>query len=220
MAVKLRLMRMGKKRSAYYRVVVIDGRAPRDGRYIDLIGRYDPNQEPSLIEIDNDKAIDWLKKGAQPTEAVAKLLEISGAMSRYKVASGKIHTVASSAPLRHRSLSRQRPKTPGLKTRAHRGRGEADAADRVIRGGMTVAKGEIVQNVVGYVVKPIVESPDEVQVTMVEQGPDEVVAEVRTAKGDLGRVIGRRGRVARAIRTVAQAAAEEEGLSAGVEFVD
>jgi predicted RNA-binding protein YlqC (UPF0109 family) len=85
---------------------------------------------------------------------------------------------------------------------------------------VTVAKGEIVRNVVGYVVKSIVESPDEVDVTLVEQGPDEVVAEVRTAKGDMGRVIGRRGRVARAIRTVAQAAAEEEGLSAGVEFVD
>jgi len=83
-----------------------------------------------------------------------------------------------------------------------------------------VAKGEIVRNVVGYVVKSIVEWPDEVDVTMVEQGPDEVVAEVRTAKGDMGRVIGRRGRVARAIRTIAQAAAEEEGLSAGVEFVD
>jgi small subunit ribosomal protein S16 len=98
MAVKLRLMRMGKKRSAYYRVVVMDGRAPRDGRYIDLLGRYDPNQEPSLIEIDNDKAIEWLGKGAQPTEAVAKLLEISGAMSRFKVASGRIHTVASGTP--------------------------------------------------------------------------------------------------------------------------
>lgn len=83
-----------------------------------------------------------------------------------------------------------------------------------------MAKGEIVANVVGYVVKEIVETPEEVEVTMVELGPDEVVAEVRTAKGDLGRVIGRRGRVARAIRTVAQAAADEEGLSAGVEFLD
>lgn len=83
-----------------------------------------------------------------------------------------------------------------------------------------MAKGEIVANVVGYVVKEIVETPEEVEVTMVELGPDEVLAEVRTAKGDLGRVIGRRGRVARAIRTVAQAAADEEGLSAGVEFLD
>jgi small subunit ribosomal protein S16 len=98
MAVKMRLMRMGKKHSPFYRVVVIDGRAPRDGRYIDLLGRYDPNQEPSLIEIDTDKAIDWLKKGAQPTDAVRKLLEISGAMSRYKVASGRIHTVAAKPP--------------------------------------------------------------------------------------------------------------------------
>ena len=107
MAVKMRLMRMGKKRSPFYRVVVIDGRAPRDGRYIDLLGRYDPREEPSVIEIDTDKAIDWLKKGAQPTEAVRKLLEISGAMSRYKVASGKIHTVRASAP------AEEAPAVPG-----------------------------------------------------------------------------------------------------------
>lgn len=81
-------------------------------------------------------------------------------------------------------------------------------------------KGEIVENVVGYIVRQIVEHPDDVEVTLVEQGPDDVVAEVRTAKGDMGRVIGRRGRVARAIRTVAQAAADEEGLTAGVEFLD
>ena len=80
--------------------------------------------------------------------------------------------------------------------------------------------GKIVEDVVGYIVKQIVTNPDEVSITMIEQGPDEVLAEVRTAKGDLGRVIGRRGRVARAIRTVAQAAAEEEGVTAGVEFVD
>ncbi len=80
--------------------------------------------------------------------------------------------------------------------------------------------GKIVEDVVSYIVKQIVANPDEVSITMIEQGPDEVLAEVRTAKGDLGRVIGRRGRVARAIRTVAQAAAEEEGVTAGVEFVD
>lgn len=83
-----------------------------------------------------------------------------------------------------------------------------------------MAKGDIVRNVVTYLAKEIVEDADSVEVTMVEQGPDEVIAEVRTAKGDLGRVIGRRGRVARAIRTVAQAAADEEGLTAQVEFLD
>ncbi|HET7846900.1 MAG TPA: KH domain-containing protein [Acidimicrobiia bacterium] len=83
-----------------------------------------------------------------------------------------------------------------------------------------MAKGEIVERVVTYVVKSIVEEPDEVSVTMVEQGPDEVIAEVRTAKADLGRVIGRRGRVAKAIRAAAGAAADEEGITADVEFVD
>lgn len=85
---------------------------------------------------------------------------------------------------------------------------------------MTLARGEIVERVVTYVVKSIVEEPDEVSVTMVDQGPDEVVAEVRTAKRDMGRVIGRRGRVAKAIRAAAGAAGEEEGISAGVEFLD
>lgn len=81
-------------------------------------------------------------------------------------------------------------------------------------------KGEIVERVVSYVIKEIVEHPGDVSVTIVEQGPDEVLAEVRTAKSDMGRVIGRRGRVARAIRAVAGAAADEEGISADVEFVD
>jgi predicted RNA-binding protein YlqC (UPF0109 family) len=85
---------------------------------------------------------------------------------------------------------------------------------------MTMARGDIVQRVVTYVVKSIVDDPESVTVTLVEQGPDEVVAEVRTAKNDMGRVIGRRGRVAKAIRAAAGAAAEEEGISADVEFVD
>lgn len=80
--------------------------------------------------------------------------------------------------------------------------------------------GEIVERVVGYVVSSIVDDTEAVEVTMIDGGEDEVVAEVRTAPGEMGRVIGRGGRVARAIRTVARAAAEEEGLTAGVEFVD
>jgi small subunit ribosomal protein S16 len=98
MAVKMRLMRMGKKKSAYYRVVVVDGRAPRDGRYIELLGRYDPLQEPSVVEIDSAKAVAWLQKGAQPTETVRKLLEISGAMTQYKVKAGKVHVATVGAP--------------------------------------------------------------------------------------------------------------------------
>lgn len=83
-----------------------------------------------------------------------------------------------------------------------------------------MAKGEIVGRVVTFLVKEIVSDPDGVRVDLVDAGGDRVSVEVRTAKGDLGRVIGRRGRVARAIRTVAQAAADEEGVSADVEFLD
>lgn len=83
-----------------------------------------------------------------------------------------------------------------------------------------MASGDIVERVVAYIVRSIVDDPDSVEVTLVEQGPNEVVAEVRTAKGDMGRVIGRRGRVAKAIRAAASAAGEEEGINAGVEFLD
>ena len=78
MAVKLRLMRMGMKKAPYYRVVVADSRSPRDGRFIENIGVYHPHTEPSRVEIDADKARDWISKGAQPTEAVANLLTIAG----------------------------------------------------------------------------------------------------------------------------------------------
>jgi len=94
MAVKIRLTRMGKKKQPSYRVVVMDSRKPRDGRYLEQIGFYDPRQDPSLIEIDNEKALRWLRNGAQPTERAQKLLEISGAWTQFKVAKGEIHTVA------------------------------------------------------------------------------------------------------------------------------
>jgi small subunit ribosomal protein S16 len=78
MAVKIRLSRVGRKKTPIYRIVVADSRSPRDGRVIENIGRYDPREEPSLIEIDEEKARDWLGKGAQPSETVAKLLAVKG----------------------------------------------------------------------------------------------------------------------------------------------
>lgn len=105
MAVKIRLMRMGKKKQPTYRVVVVDGRRPRDGRYIEAIGRYDPRQEPSVIEIDNERAADWLSKGAQPTDRARKLLEISGAISSLKVRRGEIHTVGASSPVEQSAVA-------------------------------------------------------------------------------------------------------------------
>jgi len=76
-------MRMGKKKQPTYRLVVADGRSPRDGRFIESIGTYEPRSDPSVIKVDNDKAVAWLRKGAQPTEPVAKLLKISGAWEQY-----------------------------------------------------------------------------------------------------------------------------------------
>jgi small subunit ribosomal protein S16 len=76
-------MRMGKKKQPTYRVVAADSRSPRDGRFIEIVGVYDPRPDPSAIRIDNDKAVDWLRKGAQPTESVRKLLEISGAWETF-----------------------------------------------------------------------------------------------------------------------------------------
>jgi small subunit ribosomal protein S16 len=75
MAVKMRLTRVGSKKNPIYRVVVADSRAPRDGRFIDIVGRYNPQLEPSLIEFDEGKVRDWLGKGAQPTESVRRLLK-------------------------------------------------------------------------------------------------------------------------------------------------
>ena len=95
MAVKLRLMRVGKKKQPSYRVVAADSRSPRDGRFIEIVGIYDPRPDPSAIRIDNDKAVGWLRQGAQPTESVRKLLEISGAWEEF---SGKAPVAAGAAP--------------------------------------------------------------------------------------------------------------------------
>lgn len=78
MAVKLRLMRMGKTKQPTYRVVAADARSPRGGRFIEILGTYAPRREPSEVRIDVDKASKWLANGAQPTEAVEKLLRIAG----------------------------------------------------------------------------------------------------------------------------------------------
>lgn len=78
MAVKIRLMRVGKKKQPSYRVVVADERSPRGGRFIEIIGQYDPRREPTLFEIDSEKALTWLQQGAQPTEKVQRLLADNG----------------------------------------------------------------------------------------------------------------------------------------------
>jgi small subunit ribosomal protein S16 len=75
-AVKLRLTRVGSKKNPIYRVVAADSRSPRDGKFLEIVGRYNPQTDPSTIELDESKVQDWLSKGAQPTEAVARLLKV------------------------------------------------------------------------------------------------------------------------------------------------
>jgi small subunit ribosomal protein S16 len=78
MAVKLRLTRVGSKKNPIYRVVAADSRSPRDGRFLDIVGRYNPQTDPSVIDLDEAKVKDWLAKGAQPTDAVSRLLKAKG----------------------------------------------------------------------------------------------------------------------------------------------
>ena len=78
MAVKIRLKRMGQKKAPFYRIVVADSRSPRDGRFIEEIGTYDPNLEPSAIKVDEEAAKKWFNNGAQPTEVVGKIFKAAG----------------------------------------------------------------------------------------------------------------------------------------------
>jgi small subunit ribosomal protein S16 len=80
MAVKIRLRRMGAKKAPFYRIVVADGRYPRDGRFIEEIGYYDPTKNPSVVKVDADKAKTWLQNGAQPTDTVRDILKKQGVL--------------------------------------------------------------------------------------------------------------------------------------------
>lgn len=98
MAVKIRLKRLGKIRQPQYRVVVMDSRTKRDGRAIEEIGKYHPKEEPSLIEIDSERAQYWLSVGAQPTEQVAALLKITGDWQKFKGEPGAEGTLKKAEP--------------------------------------------------------------------------------------------------------------------------
>lgn len=92
MAVKMRLTRLGDKKSPFYRVIVADSRAPRDGKFIDIIGTYNPLTQPAEIKLDADKAKTWLSNGAQPTDTVKSLLVGAGIITQTKRAPAKTKT--------------------------------------------------------------------------------------------------------------------------------
>lgn len=122
MAVKIRLMRVGKKKQPTYRVVVADSRSPRDGGYIEIIGHYGPRQEPSLLEIDDEKALGWLRQGAQLTERVHKLLVSAGVWDRFQAEQPK-----AAGRVKVRPTKPAKPAAPAAPPAAEPAAGEAAA---------------------------------------------------------------------------------------------
>ena len=117
MAVRIRLRRLGAKKRPFYRVVVADQRSPRDGRFIEAIGKYHPLEDPSLIEIDEERALEWLRKGAQPSEAVQTLMTKVGIWEKFETdrpqAAGKRQaTKAAKAKKSGTTLSARAPAAP------------------------------------------------------------------------------------------------------------
>ena len=166
MAVKIRLRRMGQKKAPFYRIVVADSRSPRDGRFIEEIGTYDPNCEPSAISVNEEAAKKWLNTGAQPTETVSKIFKAAGIekeKSALEVCSMK----------------------------------------------------ELVE----VITKALVDDPESVVVTEREE-KKATVLEVRVADSDMGKVIGKQGRIAKAIRSVVKAAASKEDKKVIVDILD
>ena len=254
MAVKIRLKRMGKIRAPFYRVVVMDSRTKRDGRAIEEIGKYHPTEEPSLIQIDSERAQYWLGNGAQPTEAVAALLKITGDWQKYKGEPGAEGTLKVKEPktskkelyeaavaaagkttwrtarpprrpqarreegrARRRGARCRGSRRRGRRRRGPRGRGpppaEAPAAEATdSREGLTV-----LEEALEHLVTGIVDHKDEVQVRRKDLRRGEVL-EVRVHPEDLGRVIGRSGRTASALRTVMGALAG--GRQVRIDIVD
>ena len=93
MPVRIRLAQRGKKKNRTFRVIVADSRSPRDGKFIEDLGYYDPHHNPSMVDIDVDKAVSWLDKGAQPSERAQKILEISGAWAQWRSTKGEVVSI-------------------------------------------------------------------------------------------------------------------------------
>lgn len=129
MAVKIRLMRVGKKKQPTYRVVVADGRSPRDGRFIEILGQYAPRQEPSAVSLDTDRAVHWLQRGAQPTEQVAKILGVAGVWDAFEAATGKEAAAKPKPKAPKPKAAKTEPEAAAPQEQAAEASGAAEAAE-------------------------------------------------------------------------------------------
>ena len=168
MAVKLRLMRMGKKKQPTYRVVAADSRKARNGRFIEVVGFYDPRRDPSVVEIDNDKAVEWLRNGAQPTERVEKLLKITGAWETF---TGEAFEVVAPVP-----ATPSEPTTEEVPDEAP-AEVEAEVEEPVVDEAPVEVEAEVEEPVVD-------EAPVEVEAEVEEPVVDEAPAEVEEPVAD------------------------------------
>ena len=170
MAVRLRLTRRGKKKQPTYRVVAADSRSPRDGRFIEIIGFYDPRQEPSEIRIDNDKAVKWLRVGAQPSERVRKLLDISGAWAEFK-----------GEPLPAAATKAAGAEAPRVVTRA---RGDEEDAEAEAAEEVAAEKEAVEKEAVASDEKATAKSDAEAEDPEAEDGEDTEAAEAELAEAE------------------------------------
>ncbi len=150
MPVKIRLQRHGKKAHAYFHIVIADGRAPRDGKFIEKIGTYNPTTNPASIEIDTDKAVDWLQKGAQPTDTCRAILSYKGVMYKNHlskgVKKGALTQEQADAKLakwmeeKEGKISGKKSSVASAKNDAHKKRMEAEAAAKAAKEAKIAAK--------------------------------------------------------------------------------
>ncbi|MFZ4515454.1 MAG: 30S ribosomal protein S16 [Acidimicrobiia bacterium] len=136
MAVKIRLMRVGKKKQPTYRVVVADSRSPRNGRFIEIIGQYEPRREPSAFNLDDEKALAWLDKGALPSEQVLKILTAAGIWERHVAKNPNAKKISDAL------ASRSNAKAERAAAAAAKAKAEADAAEAAAKAEAAAAKAE------------------------------------------------------------------------------
>ena len=211
MAVKIKLARFGKIREPFYRIVVADARTRRSGRAIENIGLYHPKADPSVIEIDSERAQYWLGVGAQPTESVLALLKVTGDWQKFKGLPGAEGTLrpqpvkADKRALYEAAMASvssddaNTATTP--KKQAHPGRDVAGAPSAARERRRVVS---VLEDALEHLVRGIVDNEDEVSVELTT-GRRGRTLQIRVHPDDLGKVIGRGGRTATALRTVMSA---------------
>ena len=239
MSTRIRLRRMGAKKRPFYRVVVADQRSPRDGRFIENIGKYHPLEDPSLIEIDEERALHWLRVGAQPSDQVRNLMVKVGIWEKFvaerpavaaqvKVREAKAETpkLSKKAAAKAAAATEEEASAPAPTEQAAPAATEEPAAEppvssrRGSRGFQGRGLGGVaVKELVEFLARGLVDDPDSVAVS--ESVDDRgLLVTLHVAPDDMGKVIGRGGRTAKAIRAVVRAAATRQGTNAYVDIAD